>query len=223
MMLPDVGEEGQRKISSGSVLIVGAGALGGTSALYLAASGVGHIGVADFDNIDISNLQRQIAYVEADVGHSKSHQLCTRLRAINSEIKVSEFSTLINRNNIDEIIEKFNFIIEGSDNPYTKLLVSRTCSRLGKSYCLGGVAEFRGQIMTHTPSTADYEDIFPEPPEHTGFTPCSTGGVFGPLTGIVSSIQASEALKYLSGTGDLLTNRLLTIDARDMTFQLFRI
>ncbi len=220
--LPEIGESGQRRISSGSVLIVGAGALGGTTAMYLAASGIGHIGIADFDTVDISNLQRQVAYVEADAGQPKTSILCKRLLAINSGIEVTEYPMMVSKHCVEDIISDFDFIIEGSDNPYTKLLISRTCKKLGKSYCLGGVAGFSGQIMTHTPATADYEDIFPEPPEPTGFTPCSAGGVFGPLTGIVASIQASEAIKYISGAGKLLTDCLLTIDSRDMTFRTFR-
>lgn len=221
VLLPEIGQEGQRRISAGSVLVVGAGALGGTAALYLAASGVGHIGIADFDTVDISNLQRQIAYAESDAGQSKVASLGKRLRALNSDIEITEYELFLSRCNIDEIILGFDFIVEGSDNPHTKMLVSQTCARLGRGYCMGGVSGFSGQVMTHSGESAHYHDIFPEPSENTGFTPCGADGVFGPLTGTIATIQASEALKYLSGAGRLLTDTLLTFDARDMSMSRF--
>lgn len=220
--LPEIGPDGQRRISAGSVLVIGCGALGSAAASYLAGAGVGRLGLVDFDTVDISNLQRQVAYTEEDAGKPKCIRLADRLRRLNAEILIQPVEALATRDNISSLTDGYDFVVEGSDNPSTKMLVAAACDEAGISYCIGGVAGFSGQVMTHTPGTTRYSDIFPEAPGQRGaFTPCSAGGVLGPAAAVVASVQAAEALKYLSGAGSLLTDRLLTIDTLTMTFNTF--
>lgn len=219
IMLDEIGESGQKKLLDSSVLIVGAGALGSITAMYLAASGIGHIGIADFDNIDISNLQRQLSFTEENVGSKKVMATAKRINDINSSVKVEIFDKVIKRSDALEVFPRFDFIIEGSDNPATKYMVTDVCKELGKPYCLGGVAQFKGQVFSHIPGSMTYRDIFPEPAEENSFMPCSIGGVLGPLPGIIGSTQACEAIKFISGCGELLLNRILLIDALTMNVQ----
>lgn len=220
--LPEIGQDGQRRISAGSVLLIGCGALGSAAASYLAGAGVGRLGLVDYDTVDISNLQRQVAYTEDDAGKHKCMRLADRLTHLNSEIQIQPVTTLATRKNIFTLMDGYDFVVEGSDNPSTKMLVAAACDEAGISYCIGGVAGFSGQVMTHIPGTTRYSDIFPEAPEPVGaFTPCQARGVFGPAAAVVASVQAAEALKYLSGAGSLLTDRLLTIDTLTMTFRTF--
>lgn len=213
-----IGEEGQRLLLGATVVVLGCGALGTVAASYLAGAGVGHLRIADYDTIDISNLQRQTAYSEAEAGESKAQTLRRRLASLNSEIEIEAVEAFVTPETIDALIERADFVIDASDNPDTKYMIEEACRRHGIPYSIGGVLAMRGQVMTGTPSSARYSDFFPES-AGAGFTPCSIGGVLGPLPGIVASIQALEAIKCITRSGSLLTDSLLLIDGRDLSFQ----
>lgn len=213
IMLEEIGQEGQKKLLDSKIAIVGSGALGSIASLYLAGSGVGTISIADFDTIDISNLQRQVAFHEEDTGLKKVLAIAERLRKINSEITVIPVDAFLSKKNIESFIAPYDMVIEGSDNPDTKYLVSDCCELLGKPYCLAGVSQFTGQIMSWSPGYKGYRDIFPEASGEGEFMPCSIGGVCGPFTGVIGSMQAVEALKILLGIGEPLYDRMLMIDA----------
>lgn len=212
-----IGTEGQQKLLDASVFILGCGALGSVVATYLAGAGTGHITIADFDTIDITNLQRQTHYFESDAGKPKAAILSSRLRQLNSEITVTAIETLVTSSEAANLFKGHDFIIDASDNPDTKYLIDDICTSLSLPYCIAGVLGFGGQIMTHTAGTARYRDFFPDS-AGTGFTPCSIGGVIGPVAGIIGSIQALEAIKYITGTGQLLTDRMLLINGADLHF-----
>lgn len=217
MAVDGIGEEGQKKLLASSVFVLGSGALGSVAAAYLAGAGVGRITVADFDTVDISNLQRQILYREEDAGIPKAELLAGRLRGINSSIEVTAVGGLIGENAARRLFAAHDFIIDASDNPDTKYMTDRLCAEVGRPYSLAGVLGFRAQIMTCIPGRARYSDLFPVS-AGSGYTPCSIGGVVGPLPGIVGSIQALEAIKYFTGAGELLTDRLLVVDTATMSF-----
>ena len=217
IMVDDVGAEGQKRLLASSVFVLGCGALGSIAAAYLAGAGVGRITVADFDTVDISNLQRQLTFSECDAGTDKAGALAQRLREINSGIEVTAVSGLVNADKARELFSGNDFIIDASDNPDTKYMIDTVCGELSLPYTIAGVLAMRGQVMTHVPGTAAYSDFFPES-AGSAYTPCSIGGVLGPLPGIVGSIQALEAIKYLTGAGRLLTDRLLMLDGATMKF-----
>lgn len=214
-----MGDEGVARLNEGKVFVIGCGALGSLCAMYLAASGVGTVGIADFDTIDISNLQRQLFFDEMTLGQPKCAVLASKMRAINSDIRVVECPGMINEKMAAGIFAGYDFIIDGSDNPATKLMTARVCESIDKPYCIGGVREMSGQAMSWSPGHAGYAEIFGDTAPCSGFTPCSVGGVLGPAAGIVASVQAAEALKYLSGAGQNLFDRLLTFDLRDTAAQ----
>ena len=217
MSLPEIGREGVERLLGASVLIVGCGALGSVAAMYLAAAGVGRIGVADFDTVGLSNLQRQLSYTEDDLGKPKAETLAAKLKAINSTIKVESIGMMMTKSNLPRYMEEYDVVVEGSDNPSTKYLVSDTARTLGKPCVIGGVRGFVGQINTQLPDGPYYRDIFPDIPESCGLTPCSAMGVLGPVPGMIASLQATEAIKLLTGAGETLSGRLLQIDTLAMT------
>lgn len=216
IMLDEIGIEGQKRLLSSRVAIIGSGALGSIAAMYLAGSGIGTIAIADFDTIDISNLQRQVAFEEKDTGLKKVLAIAERIRRINSEITVIPVDALLTPKNIENFVGDYDVVIEGSDNPETKYLVSGRCQQLNIPYCLAGVSQFSAQIMSWKPGCSGYSDLFPEAAGEGQFMPCSIGGVCGPFTGVIGSIQAVEALKILLDIGKPLYNRLLSIDSLDM-------
>ena len=218
-MLSGIGAEGQQKLLDSSVLIVGCGALGSVASLYLAGSGIGRIGLVDFDTVDVSNLQRQLSFTTADVSTKKSVTLGDKLRAINPDIHVEIYDEFLTPRRAKELIAQYDVIVEGSDNPDTKYMVSDACVALGKPYVMGGISGYGGQVTSYSPGHAAYRDIFPEAAAPDGFTPCALGGVLGPLPGIVGSIQASEVIKIVTGIGEPLFNRLLLVDAESMQFR----
>jgi molybdopterin/thiamine biosynthesis adenylyltransferase len=221
-MLEGIGTEGQERLLASSVLIVGAGALGSVVAMYLAASGVGHIGIADFDTIDISNLQRQLSFTEADLGQPKAQVAAAKLRAVNSDVRVTVYEKLLRRSDLDELLSQYDLVMEGSDNPDTKYMVTDACVGHSKPYVIGGVAQYSGQLMSYRPGARSYSDVFPRGGEQSGFLPCSMGGVLGPLPGAVGSLMSAEAIKLLTGVGSPLVNRLLVIDALTMNISCIR-
>ena len=206
-----------------SVLIIGAGALGTVVAMYLAASGVGRIGICDFDTIDISNLQRQLSFTENDLGKKKVEILADKLREINSEIRIDTYPELLRKDKANTIFADYDVIVEGSDNPSTKYMVTDIAKNLSKPCILGGVAQFAGQVMTILPGGSTYRDLFPEAAGDGEFMPCSVGGVLGPVPGIVGSIQATEVIKVITSAGTPLAGQLLTFDALTMSFRKIKI
>lgn len=216
-----IGVEGVEKLKAGSVFVVGCGALGSLCSMYLAASGVGTIGIADFDTIDLSNLQRQLFFDEQTLGKPKCGTLARRMRAINSEINVQEYARMINEKIATELFADYDFIIDGSDNPSTKLMTAKVCESIGKPYCIGGVKGFSGQVMSWEPGHCGYSDLFGDAPTCSGFLPCSVAGVLGPAAGVTASVQASEAIKHLTGCGKMLYDKLFTFDLNGATAQVF--
>lgn len=212
IMLPEIGKKGQARLLESRVLIVGTGALGSIVAMYLAASGVGHLTLADYDTIDISNLQRQLSFSTQDCGCKKVDAAARRIREINPEIEVMTFDKMLTSKNSEGLFTSHDLVIEGSDNPATKYLVSDLCARLDIPYVLGGVSQYKGQVTSWKKGYPTYRELFPESAEEGGYTPCSLGGILGPLPGIIASWQACEAIKILTDTGTPLYSKLLLID-----------
>lgn len=209
--------EGQRKLSGARVLVVGAGALGSVAATYLCAAGVGHLAIADFDTIDISNLQRQVMYATADAGLPKCTTLADKLHRLNPDVEVVAIKKLIRRADALELFGGYDFIVDGTDNPETKFTISQVCSQLGKPCTIGGVENMRGQLTTFVPGSTPFHELIGEAGS-TGFTPCSVAGVLGPAAGVVASMLAAEAIKAITGAGTLLTDRILFFDLAQMNF-----
>ena len=219
ILLQDVGVEGQEKILNASVLIVGAGGLGAPVALYLAAAGIGRIGIVDADVVDLSNLQRQIIHFTKDVGVAKVQSTKEKILAINPHVQVDTYHELLYSGNALRIIQDYDFIVDGTDNFPVKFLINDACVMAGKPFSHGGILRFSGQTFTHLPGTACYRCFFKEPPPAGAVPTCSQAGVLGAIAGMLGTIQAAEVLKYFTGVGQLLTNRLLTFDARQMLFR----
>lgn len=224
ILLQDVGGRGQEKLLAGRVLIVGAGGLGAPIALYLAAAGVGTIGIADADVVDVTNLQRQVIHFTPDIGKPKVLSAAEKMRAINPDVTVRTYQEWISAANIAELIADYDFVIDGTDNFATKFLINDACVLGNKAYSHGGILRFDGQSLTVLPrESACYRCIFPAPPPKDAIPTCSEAGVFGVLPGMIGTVQATEAIKYLLGIGDLLTGRLLTYSAKSMKFREIRV
>ena len=219
IILKEVGVEGQIKLLEGKVLIVGAGGLGAPAALYLAAAGVGTIGIIDSDVVDITNLQRQIIHTTPDVDRPKVISAKEKIETINPDVKVITYQELLTADNIKEIISEYDFILDGTDNFPTKFLINDACVLLGKPFSHGGILKFDGQTMTYTPGNACYRCVFKTPPPKGLVPTCSQAGVLGSVAGMLGTIQATEVLKYLTGIGELLTNRFLIFNALSMNFR----
>jgi len=220
LILPDVGVEGQQRLKAARVLIVGAGGLGSPVALYLAAAGVGTLGVVDFDVVDVSNLQRQILHGTKDVGHSKIESASGRLHDINPHVCVETYETRLTSANALDIIAKYDIVVDGTDNFATRYLTNDACVLLGKPNVYGSIFRFEGQASVFgMPDGPCYRCLFPEPPPPGSVPSCAEGGVFGVLPGIVGTIQATETLKLILGIGETLAGRLLLIDAQSMQFR----
>ena len=219
ILLKDVGVEGQEKIRNGKVLVVGAGGLGAPVALYLAAAGVGTIGIVDGDVVDLSNLQRQVIHFTGDVGHPKVESARDKMLAINPKVKVNTIREFLMSDNALDIIKDYDFIVDGTDNFPVKFLINDACVMAGKPFSHGGILRFEGQTFTHLPGTACYRCLFKSPPPANAVPTCSQAGVLGAIAGMLGTIQAAETLKYLTGVGELLTNKLLTFNAKTMDFR----
>lgn len=215
--LPEIGREGVERLLDASVLIIGAGALGTVAAMYLAAAGVGHIGIADFDIIGLSNLQRQLSFTEEDLGRPKALTLGSKIKAINSDTAVEIINKIMTGCNLAEYLTRYDIVVECSDNPATKYLVTDTARRFVKPCIIGSVKGFIGQITTQIPEGPSYRDIFPDIPKQCDLTLCAPIGVLGPVPGIIASLQATEVIKIITGSGRLLSGRLLQIDTLSMT------
>lgn len=220
LSLPEIGVAGQERLAAGSVLVVGMGGLGSPAALYLAAAGVGRLGLADFDLVDRSNLQRQILYSEADVGRSKLEAAAERLRAANSQVELTLHGTRVERDNALDLVAGYDVVVDGSDNFPTRYLVHDACYFAGRPYVYGSIFRFEGQASIFARDRGPcYRCLFPEPPPPGSVPSCAEAGVLGVLPGIVGSIQANEALKLLLGAGEPLIGRLLLFEALAMRFR----
>jgi molybdopterin/thiamine biosynthesis adenylyltransferase len=222
--LREVGEAGQLKLLSSRVLVIGAGGLGSPALLYLAASGVGEIGIADGDLVELSNLQRQIIHGDEDLGREKTISARQSLARIRSDIRLNCYSTRITASNASEIITHYDFVIEATDNFESKFLINDTCVRLGKPFSHAGISAMYGQTMTVVPGKGPcFRCVFEEEPLPGTVMTTEEVGVLGTVAGVMGTIQATEALKHLLQCGDLLVSRLLTWDASSMTFREIRL
>ncbi len=217
----EIGTEGVVRLKNARVLIVGAGALGSLCAMYLAGTGVGELTVTDFDTIDISNLPRQLFYTTCETGEYKARILEGRMTALNPDCKVTALTNMVTVGNAEKLFKDYDFIVDATDNPASKYNTDKVCQKLGKHYCIGGVSGFRGQVMSSGPGYVSYSDVFSPEGVCAGITPCSVSGVVGPAAGVISCIQASEAIKHITGTGDMLYNKLYSIDLATMQSNLF--
>jgi molybdopterin/thiamine biosynthesis adenylyltransferase len=220
IILKEIGVKGQRRLGEGRVLIIGAGGLGAPAALYLAAAGVGVIGIADADAVELSNLQRQVIHATPDVGRPKVISAGDKMRAINPDITVNEYHTFVNSENIMELIAGYDFIIDGTDNFPAKFLINDACVIARKPFSHAGIIRFQGQLMTYVPGGGPcYRCVFVTPPPPDAVPTCSQAGVIGAMGGVIGSLQAMEAVKFLTGAGKPLTGAMLTYDALSMQFR----
>jgi adenylyltransferase/sulfurtransferase len=220
LIMPEVGMEGQLKLKRARVLTIGTGGLGAPLGLYLAAAGVGHLGLVDFDVVDSSNLQRQVTFTTADVGKPKSEAAKARLSALNPAIEIVSYETRLTSENALEMFRDYDIIVDGTDNFPTRFLVNDACVLLGKPNVYGSIFRFEGQATVFGyPDGPCYRCLYPEPPPPGLVPSCAEGGVLGVLPGIVGSIQAMETIKLILGTGEPLVGRLLLFDALAMRFR----
>jgi len=220
LIMPEVGMEGQRKLKAGKVLCIGAGGLGSPAALYLAAAGVGTIGIVDFDEVDFSNLQRQILHGTPDVGRSKLQSARDRLTALNPNVNVVTYETALSSKNALELFKGYDVILDGTDNFPTRYLVNDACVLLGIPNAYGSIFRFEGQASVFATKTGPcYRCLYPEPPPPGLVPSCAEGGVLGVLPGVIGTIQATEAIKLILGAGEPLIGRFLIYDALKMRFR----
>jgi adenylyltransferase/sulfurtransferase len=220
LIMPEVGLDGQRRIKAGSVLCIGAGGLGSPAAMYLAAAGVGRIGIVDFDVVDYSNLQRQIIHGTPDVGRSKLDSAADRLRALNPHVDVRTYDTALSSENALDLFGPYDVILDGTDNFPTRYLTNDACVLLGKPNAYGSIFRFEGQASVFAAKGGPcYRCLYPEPPPPGLVPSCAEGGVLGVLPGVIGVIQATEAIKLITGIGEPLVGRFLIYDALRMRFR----
>lgn len=213
ILVPDIGDAGQVKLKQSSVLIIGVGGLGSPVAMYLAAAGVGRIGLMDGDCVNISNLQRQIVHFTNDIGQSKVFSARKKMIEINPEITVEVYNDFLSEKNAENVISQYDFIVDATDSRTAKFLINDVCVKLHKPYSHGAILVNKGQTMTVLPDTACFRCLFDDIPDDYG-----EQGQFGVVPGVIGIIQATEAIKYIVGMGELLINRLLVYDASAMNF-----
>lgn len=213
MLLPEIGEEGQLRLRQASVAVIGAGALGSAAAFYLAAAGVGRLVVVDGDVVDLSNLQRQVIHSTPDVGRPKVESASEKLRALNPGVTVETMGEMLTPGNFAAVTRGVDFLIDATDNYESKFIINDLCVAASLPFSHGAIRRFGGQLTTWTPGAPCYRCLFREPPASEPHA-----GPFGALPGVVGSIQATEAIKHITGIGELLTGRLLTVDLLSMSF-----
>lgn len=225
LILPEFGMDAQRKLKQGSVLLIGAGGLGSPLALYLAAAGVGNIGLVDFDVVDESNLQRQIAHGTSTIGVRKTESAKRRLLDLNPNVTVTTYETQITSENALDLLRPYDVIIDGTDNFPTRYLTNDASVMLGKPNVYGSIFRFEGQATVFYPKEGGpcYRCLYPEPPPPGLVPSCAEGGVLGVLPGVIGTIQATEAIKLITGIGETLTGRLMLYDALSMRFRELRL
>lgn len=221
IILKEVGVKGQKKLLNAKVLIIGAGGLGAPAALYLAAAGVGTIGIADADEVDLSNLQRQVIHTTADLGKPKVESAKETMQEINPDVNVITYHDFIASDNIMDIIKDYDFVLDGTDNFPAKFLINDACVMAKIPFCHAGIIRFKGQLMTWTPESGApcYRCVFKNPPPKDAVPTCKQAGVIGAMAGVIGCLQAMEAIKYITGAGELLTGYLLTYDALKNDFR----
>ncbi len=219
IILKDIGVKGQKKLAEAKVLIIGAGGLGAPAAMYLAAAGVGRIGIADADTVDLSNLQRQIIHTTNDLGKPKVESAKETMQAINPDVEVRTYNEFIYSHNILDLLADYDFVLDGTDNFAAKFLINDACVMANKPFTHAGIIRFEGQLMTVIPhETPCYRCVFQNPPPKGAVPTCREAGVVGAMAGVIGCLQALEAIKFITGAGDLLTGRLLIFDALGMHF-----
>ncbi len=229
LLLKEIGETGQKKLQEAKVLVIGAGGLGCPALQYLAAAGVGSIGIVDFDIIDISNLHRQILYSVSDIGKSKAETASLKLNALNPEINIKVFNQQLMAKNALDIISEYDIVIDGSDNYATRYLVNDACAILNKPMVYGAVLKFEGQVGVFnieekaTGLKTNYRDLFPTPPLPGTTQSCNEAGVLGVVCGIIGSMQAAEAIKIITGAGEVLSNEIVSYNLLTNSFYRFKI
>ena len=219
ILLKGVGGVGQQRLLDSRVLVVGAGGLGSPVALYLAASGVGTIGIVDADELELSNLQRQVIHGTSDLGRAKVDSAAERIAEVNPDVRVEKHPYRLNAENALRLVEQYDFIVEGTDNFPTKFLVNDACVFAAKPFSIGGILRFQGSTMTHLEGSACYRCVFRRPPPKDAVPTCSQAGVFGAVAGMLGTVQAAETVKYLVGVGEPLANRVLSFDALTMEWR----
>ena len=220
LIMPEVTLEGQQKLKAARVIVIGTGGLGAPILAYLAAAGVGHIGVVDFDTVDLSNLHRQIIHKTGNVGKNKTTSAVEMMRDINPQIDIKTYETSLRSDNALELLKDYDIVIDGTDNFPTRYLVNDACALLDKPNVYGSIFRFEGQATVFWASRGPcYRCLYPEPPEPGTVPSCAEGGVLGVLPGVVGTIQATEAVKLIIGQGDPLIGRLLLFDALKMKFR----
>ncbi len=217
--IPEFNLEGQQKLKAAKVLVIGSGGLGSPVLLYLAAAGVGHIGIVDFDVVEDSNLQRQVLFTIDDIGQSKAKTAAARLKKLNPFIQITAYDTALTKENALDLVAQYDVVADGTDNFPTRYLVNDACVLTGKTNVYASIFRFEGQVSVFNQKNADgtfgpnYRDLFPQPPP-PGLVPnCAEGGVLGVLPGIIGSLQASEVIKVITGVGETLSGRLFLLDA----------
>lgn len=223
IIMPQIGSKGQRKLLESSALLIGAGGLGSPTAMYLAAAGVGKLGIVDFDVVDITNLQRQLLHRTENIGESKTLSAERTIKSINPDVEVVRHEVHLSSENIMDLIKDYDIVIDGSDNFPTRYLVNDAAVLSGKPCVHGSIFLFEGQATTFLPGRGCYRCLYPAPPPPGMVPSCSEAGVLGVLPGIIGSIQAIEAIKVFLGLGDPLVNRLLMFDALEMNFRTVKI
>lgn len=217
LVLGEIGGRGQERLLASSVLIVGVGGLGSPAALYLAAAGVGRIGIADGDRVERSNLQRQVIHHTPDLGEAKVASAAAKMRAINPDVRVEEHPFFLDHANIADLVQDYDFVLDCTDGFPVKFLINDACVLSGKPFSHAGVLRWEGQTMTCLPwRSATFRCVFREAPPPDSVPTCAQAGILGAVAGTLGTIQATEAVKYLLGQGDLLENRLLVYDALRM-------
>ena len=224
LIMPEVGLEGQEKLKASKVLCIGTGGLGSPIGLYLAAAGVGNLGLVDFDVIDITNLQRQVAFTTADVGKSKVETTKERLQALNPFIQVTAYNTRLISENAMEILREYDIVVDGTDNFATRYLVNDACVLLGKPLVYGSIYQFDGQVSVFDAKRGPcYRCLYASPPPPGMVPSCAEGGVLGVLPAVIGSLQATEAVKLVIGKGDPLIGKLLLFNALEMSFRTLKL
>ncbi|MCD7935567.1 MAG: HesA/MoeB/ThiF family protein [Tannerellaceae bacterium] len=218
ILIEGIGKAGQQKLKNANVLIIGAGGLGSPVLFYLAAAGIGHLGIMDYDQVDMTNLQRQILHQTCDLGRSKVVSATEKLKALYPELIIQGYEYRLTAENAEEIIRPYDFVVECCDNYDAKFLINDTCVRTGTPFSHGAVLSMQGEVSTYLPGNACYRCIFGEAPAKGTMPTSAEVGILGSIAGIAGSIQATEVIKYITGTGTLLTNRLLVFNGRTMQF-----
>lgn len=222
LILKDVGVKGQKKLLDSKVLIIGMGALGSASSMYLASVGVGTLGIVDGDNVELSNLQRQVVHSESKIGKSKVESAKETLQGINSDVNVITYENFANDTNILEMVKDYDFIIDATDRIENKFLINDACVLAKKPFSHAGILQFTGQLMTYVPDVSPcYRCMFEDIPKED-LPNCSQVGVLGAVCGVIGNLQALECIKYLLGVGELLTGKMLTFDGLTMQFRMVK-